>query len=141
MVNGITALGPTQSDYNYLASLFQRDRNPSPASTICVAHLYHLRNCMASHSTPPAPLSGANDPVRVRRRQVAKYTLLANRIGYLLYALAITTFVLAFAFTFTPTMVTFITIFMVIGSILLAPSIVLGHAVKAAEREDRENGI
>jgi hypothetical protein len=50
-------------------------------------------------------------------------------------------FVMAFALKFTPTMVTIITVCLVIGSILLAPSIVLGHAIKAAEREDRENGI
>jgi hypothetical protein len=34
-----------------------------------------------------------------------------------------------------------VTASLIIGSILLAPSIVLGYAVKAAEREDRENGI
>lgn len=89
--------------------------------------------------TPPT--SASNDPVRVRRQQFAKYTLLANRIGYLLYAVSMTVFILAFALKFTPTMVTIITVCLVIGSILLAPSIILGHAIKAAEREDRENGI
>ena len=84
----------------------------------------------------PPPTSASHDPVRVRRQQFAKYTLLANRIGYLLYAGS-----MAFALKFTPTMVTIITVCLVIGSILLAPSIVLGHAIKAAEREDRENGI
>ena len=34
-----------------------------------------------------------------------------------------------------------ITVCLVVGSILLAPAIVLGYAVKAAEREDRERGI
>jgi len=29
---------------------------------------------------------------------------------------------------------------LVVGSILLAPSIVLGYAIKAAEKEDRLNG-
>ena len=89
----------------------------------------------------PPPTSASHDPVRVRRRQFAKYTLLANRIGYLLYAVSLTVFILAFALKFTPTMVTIITVCLVIGSILLAPSIVLGHAIKAAEREDRENGL
>ncbi|MEI8321942.1 MAG: hypothetical protein WCG49_02370 [Actinomycetes bacterium] len=89
----------------------------------------------------PPPTSASTDPVRVRRQQFAKYTLLANRVGYLLYAAAVTAFVLAFALKFTPTMVTIITVCLVIGSILLAPSIVLGHGIKAAEREDRENGL
>lgn len=81
------------------------------------------------------------DPVRVRRAQVARWSLLANRIGYLLFGLAIALFVIAFAISFNPTMVTLITICLVVGSILLAPSIVLGYAVKAAEKEDRQNGV
>jgi hypothetical protein len=81
------------------------------------------------------------DPVRVRRAQVARWSLLANRIGYLLFGLAIALFVIAFAISFNGTMVTLITICLVVGSILLAPSIVLGYAVKAAEKEDRQNGV
>lgn len=79
--------------------------------------------------------------MRARRAQIARWSLLANRIGYLLFGLAIALFVIAFAISFNGTMVTLITICLVIGSILLAPSIVLGYAVKAAEREDRERGI
>jgi hypothetical protein len=30
---------------------------------------------------------------------------------------------------------------LIVGSILLAPAIVLGYAIKAAERDDRERGI
>ena len=68
-------------------------------------------------------------------------TLLANRIGYLLFATAIVLFVMAFAFGFNSTMVALITISLVAGSVLLAPAIVLGYAVKAAERDDRERGL
>ena len=82
-----------------------------------------------------------NDPVRVRRAQVAHWTLIANRVGYLLFGLAIALFVFAFAVSFNGAMVTMITVCLVAGSILLAPAIVLGYAVKAAEREDRERGI
>ena len=81
------------------------------------------------------------DPVRARRAQVAKWTLLANRVGYIFFAIAITAFVMAFALGFKGPIVTLVTASMIIGSILLAPSIVLGYAVKAAEREDRENGL
>jgi Na+/proline symporter len=81
------------------------------------------------------------DPVRVRRAQVARWSLLANRIGYLLFGLAIALFAIAFAISFNGTMVTLITICLIVGSILLAPSIVLGYAVKAAEKEDRQNGV
>ena len=90
-------------------------------------------------SNPP-PASDAVDPVRARRAQVAKWTLLANRVGYLLLALAVTLFVMAFAFGFNSTMASLITTSLIISFVLLAPSIVLGYAVKAAEREDLEMG-
>lgn len=48
---------------------------------------------------------------------------------------------MAFAFGFNGVLVTLVTISLVVGSILLAPAIVLGYAVKAAEREDRERGL
>ena len=90
------------------------------------------------------PTSGdtpAIDPVRARRRQVAKWSLLANRVGYLCFALAFALFVIGFAIGFTGPVVAIIVGSMVVGSLLLAPSIVLGYAVKAAERDDRERGL
>ena len=84
--------------------------------------------------------SSPTDPVRARRQRISSLVLIANRIGYLLYALAIALFVMAFAFGFNGVLVTLVTISLVVGSILLAPAIVLGYAVKAAEREDRERG-
>ena len=39
----------------------------------------------------------ADDPVRRRRAQVARWTLLANRVGYLLLALAVVVFFVALA--------------------------------------------
>ena len=82
-----------------------------------------------------------DDPVRVRRAQVAKWTLLANRLGYLFVALAIALFVIAFVIGFSPGMATAVTVTFVAGCVLLAPSIVVGYAVKAAEREDRQRGL
>lgn len=87
------------------------------------------------------PNTSPNDPVRARRRQIAKYTLLANRIGYLFYALAIATFVIGFAISFNGTVSAIVIGSLIIGSVLLAPAIVLGYAVKAAERDDRERGL
>jgi hypothetical protein len=88
----------------------------------------------------PASGPGGVDPVRVRREKVAKWSLLANRIGYLLFAVAISLFVLAFVFGFKAPLVTAIVVCMAVGSALLAPAIVLGYAVKAAEKEDRAAG-
>jgi Na+/proline symporter len=81
------------------------------------------------------------DPVRARRQQVARWSLLANRIGYLFVAVAVAVFVIGFVLGFTPTLVTIVVATLLIGCALLLPSIILGYAVKAAEREDRERGL
>jgi hypothetical protein len=81
------------------------------------------------------------DPVRARRAKVAKYTLLANRVGYLFFAVAIATFVIGFAVSFNGAVSAIVIGSIIIGSALLAPAIVLGYAVKAAERDDRERGL
>ena len=85
--------------------------------------------------------TAVTDPVRVKRAKIAKWTLLANRVGYLFVALAMALFVIAFALGFNSTMATLVIITFVIGCVLLAPSIVIGYAVKAAERDDRERGL
>jgi hypothetical protein len=51
------------------------------------------------------------------------------------------TFVMAFAFGFKGPLVTVVVATLIIGSILLAPSIIIGYAVKAADRDDRERGL
>ena len=91
--------------------------------------------------TPSSPSPRSPDPVRARREQVARWTLLANRVGYLVLALAVALFVLAFLFGFTSTMAALIVASLIVSFVLLAPSIVLGYAVKAAEREDVERGF
>ena len=81
------------------------------------------------------------DPVVRRRRQVERWTLLANRVGYLVLALAVALFVIAFAVGFSAAMATLVIVCLVASFVLLAPSIVLGYAVKAADREDAERGL
>jgi len=81
------------------------------------------------------------DPVRARRQQVARWTRLANRIGYLFFAIAIVTFVVGFIVSFNAAVSAIVVASMIVGSVLLAPAIVLGYAVKAAERDDRERGL
>jgi hypothetical protein len=83
----------------------------------------------------------AADPVRARRARVARWTRLANRAGYVLLAIAVVLFFVATATDFTGTMATLVIVALVAAFALLAPSIVLGYAVKAAEREDRERGL
>ncbi|MDP9464401.1 MAG: hypothetical protein M3P52_07240 [Actinomycetota bacterium] len=81
------------------------------------------------------------DPVRARRRQVARWTRLANRLGYVCFGIAIVTFVIGFIVSFNEAVSATVIGSMIVGSVLLAPAIVLGYAVKAAERDDRQRGL
>lgn len=85
--------------------------------------------------------SDTSDPIRRRRAQVARWTLLANRIAYLVLALAVALFVVAFAFGFSSGMATAVVVALIVSFVLLGPTIVLGYAVKAAERDDVERGV
>ena len=80
------------------------------------------------------------DPVRARRARVARWTRVANRVGYGLLAAAVVLFFVALLTEFTSTLAALVIAALVGACVLLAPSIVLGYAVKAAEREDRELG-
>ena len=86
-------------------------------------------------------MSHQPDPVRARRQLVAKWTLIANRVGYLCFGVAMAVFIIGFAIGFTGALVGIVVAGLVVGSILLAPAIVLGYAVKAAERDDRQRGL
>lgn len=86
------------------------------------------------HSTPP-------DPVLVRRRQLARAAEVAQRSGYALFGVAVVLFVVGFATRFTDGLVAAVIVALGLGSALLAPAIVVGYAVKAADREDRERGL
>ena len=63
-----------------------------------------------------------------------------DTLGFLLFGAAIAVFVIAFAVGFSGPLGAVITACLVAGSLLLAPAIILGYAVKAADREDREQG-
>jgi UPF0716 family protein affecting phage T7 exclusion len=92
----------------------------------------------------PPPEDGrpaAPDPVLVRRRQVARAARIGQNAGYALFGAAVVLFLAGFVLGFTPGVVTAIVACMAVGSVLLAPAIVAGYAVKAADREDRERGL
>lgn len=87
--------------------------------------------------TPPP----SADPVRERRARIARWVALGQRAGYGLFLVAIVLFVAGFAVGFDGWVGTAIIGSLVVGSLVLAPAIVFGYAVKAAEREDRERGL
>ena len=81
-----------------------------------------------------------DDPVLRRRARIARLTEIGQRVGYGLFGLAIVLFVVGFIGSYSDVLVTSIVVCLVLGSAVLAPAIVFGYAVKAAEREDRELG-
>ena len=80
------------------------------------------------------------DPVRERRARIARLVEIGQRVGYALFGLAIVGFVIGFVNGFGGLAGTVVVASIVVGSLVLAPAIVFGYAVKAAEREDRELG-
>jgi hypothetical protein len=80
------------------------------------------------------------DPVLARRARIARLCELGQRVGYALFGLAIVVFIVGFVVGYSDFLVTVIVVSLAVGSVVLAPAIVFGYAVKAAEREDRELG-
>jgi hypothetical protein len=102
----------------------------------------------ADEPTPdPAPVPAAEpaarravDPVRQRRARVAQLVSTGQRIGYGLFAVAVVAFFVGFVVGFDEAVVDLIVGCIIVGSLVLAPSIVFSYAVKAAERDDLEHG-
>ena len=81
-----------------------------------------------------------DDPVRRRRARLDRLSKLGQRVGYGCLAVAIVAFFIGFAAGYSDALVAVIVAALVVGSVTLLPAIILGYAVKAAEREDRERG-
>ena len=81
-----------------------------------------------------------DDPVRDRRARIDRASRLGQRVGYGCYAVAVIAFFVGFATDNSTALVTLIVAALAVGSVTLLPAIILGYAVKAAEREDRERG-
>ena len=80
------------------------------------------------------------DPVLDRRVRIARVVKLGKRIGYSLFLAAMILFFIGFATEFSDTLTSIIAGCLIIGSIVLAPAIIFGYAVRSAHREDHEMG-
>jgi hypothetical protein len=78
--------------------------------------------------------------VRERRARIARLVELGQRVGYSLFGLAIVLFVVGFVAGYPRWLTWAIVAALLVGSAVLAPAIVFGYAVKAAERDDRRHG-
>lgn len=81
------------------------------------------------------------DPVLARRARIARLVELGKAAGYGLYLVAIVAFVAGFFAGFDGAVRSLFVLGIVVGSILLAPAIVFGYGIKAAERDERQRGI
>jgi len=80
------------------------------------------------------------DPVRERRARIARLVGIGQRVGYGLFAFAIVAFFVGGIAGFSGGSVAVIVASLLVGSAVLAPAIVFGYGVKAAERDDRAHG-
>jgi hypothetical protein len=83
--------------------------------------------------------SSPADPVLVQRARIAGWVERGQRTGYLLLLVAIIAFIVGFPTGFPTAIAITITVSLALCTLVLAPSIVFGYGVKAAEREDRES--
>jgi hypothetical protein len=81
-----------------------------------------------------------SDPILVQRAKVQRLVNLGQRLGYLLYGVAIVVFLVGLLTDFNSTVATIVTFGVVAGSVVLAPSILGAYMVKAAVRDDLEHG-
>ena len=76
------------------------------------------------------------DPILAKRARIARLVTVGQRVGYGLFGVAIVLFFVGLVTGYTTTITTIIVASLLIGSVILAPAIIFGYAVKAAERED-----
>ncbi len=83
----------------------------------------------------------ATDPVRERRARIARLVRIGLGAGYGLFAVAVVLFLVGLAVGYTSGLTSTIVSALVVGSIVLAPSIVFNYAVRAAEKDDAARGV
>jgi hypothetical protein len=83
-------------------------------------------------------VSEHDDPVVARRASIARRVALASRVGYAALGIAVVAFVAGLVADF-PTALVNLTIAGLVAACLILPvTIVMGHGIRAAEREERE---
>lgn len=85
-------------------------------------------------------MDGVSDPILERRLQIAKLVKLGKRVGYSLFLLSMVLFFIGLFTEFSGELAGIIVASLIVGSVILAPAIVMGYAVRSAHREDHESG-
>jgi hypothetical protein len=76
----------------------------------------------------------------VRRAAIARLVSVGQRVGYSLFGLAMVLFFVGLVADYTQVLTNLIVGCLLLGSLILAPAIVFGYAVKAAERDEQGLG-
>lgn len=84
-------------------------------------------------------MTAPSDPVLERRQRLARLARSGRRAGYSLYGVSLAAFVTGLATGFTTAPATIAAASLVLGSVLLLPSIIIGYGVNAADRADRDD--
>jgi hypothetical protein len=84
--------------------------------------------------------SASDDPVLARRATIARLVSVGQRLGYALFGLSMVLFFYGLVVDYTEGLTTAIVACLLGGSVVLAPAIVFGYAVKAAERDEQGLG-
>lgn len=82
-------------------------------------------------------MSTTDDPVLARRARISLVVSMGKRIGYGLFGLAIVLFFVGFATSWSVGLTTAIIVSLLVGSVILAPAIIFGYGLRAAERADQ----
>lgn len=76
----------------------------------------------------------------MRRAAIARLVSVGQRVGYSLFGLAMVLFFVGLVADYTQVLTNLIVGCLLLGSLILAPAIVFGYAVKAAERDEQGLG-
>lgn len=79
----------------------------------------------------------STDPVLAKRARIARLVSVGQRLGYGLFGVSVLLFFWGLITGYTGTLTTAIVACLLVGSLILAPAIVFGYGVKAAERHEQ----
>ena len=99
-------------------------------------------NSTSAGSATSRPTSElASDPVLVKRAFISNWAKRAGRLGYSFFGISTVAVIWGLTVEFTPNASRVASAGLIVGSIILAPAILVQYSVKAAVRDERERGI
>ena len=82
--------------------------------------------------------SNDSNSLAISRKQGSLIANTGRKIGYSIFFLSLIIFAIGFTVEFNNLVAKTLTVLLIVGSIVLAPSILLHYAVRGAEREEKE---